>query len=274
MAVSSAFSGEGPARASIRRPAPGETWHGIDAERLELVSRGDVVTGWLARAALRNAQGKAQGKAEAKAKARAAKARSALLMAVHDSAESASATELGIAAGWIGPELSLVAIDLPLHGHRASPKLSERLIAGLVQRGRGDEIDRNGQVLVEEFWRQATVDLIRTLDAVLALGGHDPKRIGLLGIGLGAALVETLLARDDRPRAAVLIRPPNAKPASLAPMDCAMPAGARSRPSASSDRRAAAAAERLVIEAETDASIWGAAARTFFEARLRQEPVR
>lgn len=268
MAVSSAFSGEGPARASIRRPAPGETWHGIDAERLELVSRGDVVTGWLARAALRNAQGKAN------AKAKAAKARSALLMAVHDSAESASATELGIAAGWIGPELSLVAIDLPLHGHRASPKLSERLIAGLVQRGRGDEIDRNGQVLVEEFWRQATVDLIRTLDAVLALGGHDPKRIGLLGIGLGAALVETLLARDDRPRAAVLIRPPNAKPASLAPMDSAMPAGARNRPSASSDRRAAAAAERLVIEAETDASIWGAAARTFFEARLREGPVR
>lgn len=257
VAVSSSFSGEGPARASIRRPAPGEAWHGIDAERLELVSRGDVVPGWLARSA------------RPTTKAKTAKARSALLMAVHDSGESASAPELGIVARWIGPELSIVAIDLPLHGHRASPKLSERLIAGLARRGRGDETDRNGQVLVEEFWRQATVDLTRTLDAVLALGGHDPKRIGLLGIGLGAALVETLLARDDRPRAAVLIRPPNAKPAASAPMGSAMPAGTRSRPAASSDRRPAAAAERLVIEAETDASVWGAAARTFLAARLR-----
>ena len=56
------------------------------------------------------------------------------------------------------------------------------------------------------FNPQATIDLVRTLDAVVALGDFDSKRIGFLGLGLGARLGTTLLAHDDRPCAAVLAR--------------------------------------------------------------------
>lgn len=235
--------------------APGDAWAGLRAERLELVSRGDVVTGFLARAE--------------RPRSRASRSRSALLLAVHDAGGSASATELGIAARWIEPDLSLVAIDLPLHGHRASAKLSDRLIAGLARRDRGEEIDRNTEVLVAEFWRQATIDLVRTLDAVLALGGLDPKRIGLLGIGLGAALVDAVLMHDERPRAAVLVRPPIATATSLRPASKGSSAGSRGDARVLSKRQTVASTERLVIGGESDAAVWGAAAEAFLGARLR-----
>ncbi len=251
---SSAFFDEGPARAAIRPLAEGEGWQGIRAERLELVSRGDVVSGLLARAE--------------RSKTKSARSRSALVLAVHDSGGSASSPELGIAARWVGPDLSLVSVDLPLHGHRASPKLSERLVAGLARQAGGEAIDRNGAVLVEEFWRQATIDLARTLDAALALGGLDPKRIGLVGIGLGAALVEALLAQDARPRAAILVRPPISRQGSSVSAKSVRQTAPHRGSDAPAIGEARAAAERLRIETEADPEVWGPAARAFLEARL------
>ncbi len=242
----------------LRPLAPEHGWPDVQTERLELISRGDVVTGRFARAA------------RPRSKAGTSRRRAALLMAVHDAGGSAGYPPLGVVAGWIGPDLSLVAIDLPLHGHRSSPKLSERLTAGLARRDRGGEIDRNGAVLVDEFWRQATIDLVRTLDAVLALGELDPKRIGLLGIGLGAALVDALLAHDTRPRAAVLVRPGASDPKTA--LGSAAVGAAVSVAAAPVKRDAAASAERLVLEADADPASWTPAARAFLEARLRQEP--
>ena len=119
-------------------------------------------------------------------------------------------------------------------------------------------------MLVDEFWRQATIDLVRTLDAVLALGELDPKRIGLLGIGLGAELVDSLMAHDTRPRAAVLGLPgasgPRATPGSAATIS---EAGVPANP------YAAATADRIVLSSGATPESWVPAARAFLEARLR-----
>lgn len=244
----SSFSSEEPARAVLRPLAPEDGWPDVPTEHLALISRGDFVTGRFARAA------------RPKTKSRTPSPRAALLMAVHDAGGSAGSPPLGVAAGWIGPDLSLVAIDLPLHGHRSSPKLSERLIADLARQNHGDDIDRNGAVLVDEFWRQATIDLVRTLDAVLALGALDPKRIGLLGIGLGAALVDSLMELDDRPRAAVLVQPGASGPTS--------PRGSAAGAARPTKRAAAATTERLVLASDADPQSWIPAARAFLGARL------
>ncbi len=230
-----AFHDEAPARADLRSFETAGTWHGVPAQRLELISRGDLVNGVLARAAADNTT-----------------VRPALLLLAHDLGGSSSSRALGPVASWIGEGLAVVASDLPLHGHRASPKLSERLMASMATHERRGTLDRNSAVLVDEFWRQATIDLARTLDAVLALGVFDPKRVGLLGLGLGAGLCSALLSHDDRLCAAVLARPAPTR-------------------SAAADRDASpnrSRAEVLTLDAEPDSSAWSAEARSFLASRL------
>lgn len=241
-----AFHDEAPARADLRGLESAGTWHGVPAQRLELISRGDLVNGVLARAAAANTT------VGTKVRTQAGTARPALLLLAHDLGGSSSSRELGPVASWIGEGLAVVAIDLPLHGHRASPKLSERLIASMATRERGGALDRNSAVLVDEFWRQATIDLARTLDAVLALGNFDPKRVGLLGLGLGAGLCSALLTHDDRLCAAVLARPAPTR-------------------STTADRDASpirARTDVLTLDAEPDSSAWSAEARSFLASRL------
>jgi dienelactone hydrolase len=235
-----AFPGEAAARAALRPLAPEDAWPGLPTERLELISRGDLVPGLLAR--------------KPRTTAKPGGAKPALLLAVHDAGDSVRSSDILAAASWVGPELAVVAIDLPLHGHRASPKLTERLVAGIARRERGGDLDRNGAGLVEEFWRQATIDLMRTLDAVLALDALDPKRIGLLGVGLGAALGQTLMAHDPRPSAAVLVHPASAPAASV--------------PVQGSSPRPAAAPEILTLEREVGPEVWAPRARAFLASRL------
>lgn len=190
--LAGAFHDEAPPRANLRRLGLDGSWHGAAAEQIELISRGDIVNGILAR----GAKGREQD----------GHTRTALLVVAHDAGSSASASDLLPVASWVAAGLSVVVIDLPLHGQRASAKLSERFVASIAKLDRGEALDQNSAVLVEEFFRQATIDLVRTLDAVVALGDFDSKRIGFLGLGLGARLGTTLLAHDDRPCAAVLAR--------------------------------------------------------------------
>jgi len=98
----------------------------------------------------------------------------------------------------------MASIDLPLHGARSSPKLSERLASGIERLGKGRDIDVETRVLVEEFLRQSTSDLVRTLDALALRPDVDETRMAYLGFGLGAVVGACLLGHDARPRAAVL----------------------------------------------------------------------
>ncbi len=242
-----AFHDEAPARADLRCLDSAGTWHGVPAQRLELISRGDLVNGVLARTAAD----------VEKVGAKAGTAQSALLLLAHDLGGSSTSPRFGPVATWIGDGLAVVAIDLPLHGHRASPKLSERLLTSIATHERIGALDHNSAVLVDEFWRQATIDLVRTLDAVLALGVFDPKRVGFLGLGLGAGLGSALLSHDDRLCAAVLAR--------------SLLARTEASRSAAADRAGSprhARADVLTLDAEPDSGAWPAEARAFLASRL------
>jgi dienelactone hydrolase len=82
--------------------------------------------------------------------------------------------------------LGVARIDLPLHGRRASPKLSARLIQGYERLTRGSALDAETSALVEEFARQSTSDLIRTIEALGRRPEIDAERIALAGLGIGA----------------------------------------------------------------------------------------
>ncbi len=162
---------------------------GFETHRFEIVSRGDFVPGWLQRPR------------------DAGDAASPALLLVHPAGGSMQAPELEVAARWSGDATALAAIDLPLHGRRSSPKLSARLHDGLGAQARGQAVDVEGAVLIEEFARQSLSDLLRTLEALAEHPSIDADRIGLVGFGLGAALGAHVLAEDSRARAAVLMAP-------------------------------------------------------------------
>lgn len=244
-----AFDDEAPARADLRGLETAGGWHGAPAQRLELVSRGDIVNGVLARTVAESA--------------RTGGDRPALLLLAHDLGGSSASPELAPVATWIDAGLAVVAIDLPLHGHRASPKLSERLMASIATRERSETLDRNSAVLVEEFWRQATIDLVRTLDAVLALGGFDAQRVGFLGLGLGAGLGSALLDHEDRLSSAVLVRPVRTRSAA------SRTAAGEPTAAAEDDRaRRHTKSDVLMLDARPDSGAWCAEARRHLASRL------
>ncbi len=177
---------EAPAQASLRSVAPGPAWAGLNAQRFEIVSRGDFVPGVLY----------LPGPPE--------QSPAPLLLLQPGISEGMDSEALRCAAPWVKQGLAVATIDLPLHGERSSPKLSERLVSGVRQLSNASEPDPETRALVEEFGRQATSDLIRTLDALVALPAIDGGRIGFMGFGLGAVAGSYLLAHDPRPRAAVL----------------------------------------------------------------------
>jgi dienelactone hydrolase len=178
---------EQPAQAMLRSEAATGPWQGLHAQRFEVVSRGDFVPGIL------YLPGPLQEKP------------APLLLLLHGTSEGMDADVLGCAAPWVKRGLAVATIDLPLHGERSSPKLSERLVQGVGQLASGPELDAETRALVEEFARQATSDLIRTLDALAKLPSIDGNRIGFMGFSLGAVAGSYLLANDPRPRASVLV---------------------------------------------------------------------
>lgn len=215
----------------------------MPAERIELISRGDIVNGILARG----------GPGRGPAGRAGSSLLSPLLVVAHDAGASSSSPELRPIASWAAAGIALVAIDLPLHGQRASAKLSERLITSIAREDRGETLDPNSAVLVEEFRRQATIDLIRTVDALLRLGDFDPKRVGFLGLGLGARLGSALLAWDDRLCAAVLVDDSTHASASIAASSAASPP---SRPAPAT------------LSIDRVSGTWPAEARAFLASRL------
>jgi dienelactone hydrolase len=178
---------EGPAVATLSRQPMAGAWEGLRTHRFEIVSRGDFVPGWL------------------HLPPDAAEAPLPLLLVQHGLGESRSTAAFEFTSDWARAGLAVAAIDLPLHGERSSPKLSERLAEGLARVRRGEPLDTQTRALVEEFARQSTSDLIRSLDALLARDEIASDRVGFLGFDLGAVIGCYLLAHDARPRAAALI---------------------------------------------------------------------
>lgn len=232
---------EAPAQAHLHPSAPPAPFAGLVAESFEVVSRGDFVNGYRIRRAERRATTSND-------------ARPGLLVLVHDAGEAADGARWKGVAPWIARGVDAVAIDLPLHGRRASAKLSERLVSSLAALARGDAISVESRLLVDEFERQAVCDLERTLAALLARDENDPKRTAIVGLGLGAWLAEAWLGQGARATAAVLVRTPHAPATrSEARQSTATPAD---RPSL------------LTLEATSDPLAWSREAEPFLASRL------
>ena len=111
----------------------------------------------------------------------------------------------------------MASIDFPLHGERASAKLSELLISGLA--GRGRVLAPDALALWGEFARQSVADLSGALDALTTLDAIDSGRLAYAGFSMGAFLGALFCSSDPRPRAAALalggagLGPPDLDPA-------------------------------------------------------------
>jgi hypothetical protein len=138
----------------------------MEPERFEVTSRGDVVPGLLWRGAN-------------------AAARSLVLIvpalgAAKDAGEVAALAHACVAEGWCA-----AAVDLPLHGERASAKLSARLA-----RAPQGEADR---LLRQEFVRQAALDLEAARAALAAR--TSAARVACVSCAPSAAAGEAFAAR-------------------------------------------------------------------------------
>jgi dienelactone hydrolase len=102
---------------------------------------------------------------------------------------------------WARRGLAVASIDFPLHGERASAKLSELLFAALASAGRAPA---DADALFGEFARQAVTDLSRAVDALSALPEIDASRIGYAAFSLGAIVGSLYVPYDARVRAAAL----------------------------------------------------------------------
>jgi dienelactone hydrolase len=118
---------------------------------------------------------------------------------------------------WVQRGVAVASIDFPLHGERASAKLSEQLLGVTAASVRSAHADT--MTLWSEFSRQAVADLGRALDALGAVPEVDAERIAYAGFSLGAILGALYCPTDARLRAAALalggagIGPPDFDPA-------------------------------------------------------------
>jgi len=155
-----------------------EAWQGVRPFRFEYSSRGDRVPGLLLLPA------EARGPYP-------------LVLLQHGAGGSKESDYLDAARlPWVRRGLAVASIDAPLHGERASAKLSERLLAGLGDPGPGS--------LWTDFARQTVHDLARAIDA---LGGHaelDTTRVAYAGFSLGAIVGALYCPEDARLRCAAL----------------------------------------------------------------------
>ena len=157
---------------------------GLRSERIEYSSRGDRVSGRLWQPGRRNGE-------------------LPLVLLQHRAGEGASSAEIeSAAAGLAERGAAVAAIDFPLHGARGDPKLGARLARAL-----SGERDAAPGDLVEEFARQAVVDLERALDACASIPELDLDRVAYVGFGLGARLGAAFCSLDPRVGAAALAFP-------------------------------------------------------------------
>ncbi len=95
---------------------------------------------------------------------------------------------------WVRAGAAVAVIDFPLHGGRASAKLSERVT----------DRDRLDPELWVDLVEQAVVDLRRLVLALDADQRIDTERIGYAGFSLGTILGSIFCAEEPRVRAAAL----------------------------------------------------------------------
>jgi dienelactone hydrolase len=166
--------------APLEAPA---SWAGVRPFRFEYSSRGDRVPGLL----LLPAEGKGPFP---------------LVLLQHGAGGSKESDYLDAARlPWVRRGLAVASIDLPLHGERASAKLSELLLTGLAG---GHEDRAHTRALWGEFARQAVHDLARALDALAPHPELDAARVGYAAFSLGAIVGALYCPQDARLRAAAL----------------------------------------------------------------------
>jgi dienelactone hydrolase len=162
------------------RPAP-PALAGLRCARFEYTSRGDRVSGRLLLA------GAAAGPRP-------------LVLVGHGAGGAKDAAYLDAAVGpWVRGGAAVASIDFPLHGERASAKLSERLLASLAPGA-----DRASEPLWLDFAAQAVSDLERALDALALHPELDVRRTAYAGFSLGTILGTLFCAGEPRVRAAAL----------------------------------------------------------------------
>ncbi len=103
---------------------------------------------------------------------------------------------------WVRGGVAVASIDFPLHGERASAKLSAILLAGLADLRGTDRM--HALVLWEGFATQALHDLGRALDALTPHPEIDIDRSAYAAFSLGAIIGALFCAREPRLRAAAL----------------------------------------------------------------------
>lgn len=156
------------------------------AHRFELTSRGDRVPG---RLLLPDSQSEP----------------CPLLLLLGDAGASHDSATLDFAEPWVRHGFAIATIDLSLHGERSSAKFSARLLDAIVNVHREADLEANDKALLVEFTRQSVCDLSRTLDGLITLPAIDRERIGVLGLGHGAAIVAIFASLDPRPKAVALV---------------------------------------------------------------------
>jgi dienelactone hydrolase len=103
---------------------------------------------------------------------------------------------------WADGGAAVASIDLPLHGARASAKMSERLALSAGNAIGGRDLDRVETMLWTEFTRQAVLDLRHLVDALEQIEQIDAQRLVYVGFSLGGILGSVFCGVDERPRAA------------------------------------------------------------------------
>jgi dienelactone hydrolase len=106
-----------------------------------------------------------------------------------------------VAGRWVRGGVAVACIDFPLHGERSNPKFRSLLLAGL---GLDGSPTPAASKIVEEFVRQAVIDLKRAFDALGEVDALDAARSAYAGLSLGSIVGATFCAFDPRPRAVVL----------------------------------------------------------------------
>jgi dienelactone hydrolase len=126
-----------------------------------------------------------------------------LVLLQHGAGGSKEADSLDAARlPWVRRGLAVASIDFPLHGERASAKLTELLLAALAQPPAARDAD--SRALWDDFARQSVHDLARALDALAPHPELDAGRVAYAGFGMGAILGALFCPYEPRLRGAAL----------------------------------------------------------------------
>lgn len=125
-----------------------------------------------------------------------------LVLVQHGAGGSKDAAYLdAVRLRWVQRGIAVASIDFPLHGERASAKLTEQLLPTLAA---GARPSADSAALFGELVRQSVTDLSRAVDALSTLPEIDASRIAYVGFSLGAILGSLYVPYDPRVRAAIL----------------------------------------------------------------------